>query len=408
MLNNLSEPNETRLGVSKGLPQGRGVSGKQAHDLYSSIASSKATRSGLVTELSECDLFIDNIGADKVSDITTNIIRRYLVDYTQAQCTLHNVPMPHRVPSGFLWDQERRIWREEYVFLPRYAGKNVLLVPKHFVRRKMCLNSQDYLNKHILEFLQAEHLDARSALVDFLKNGTMKCYKKTLKEAYPCTKEWMATFTEQHPEVLRRYKEVRTRLASIQRRAEANWLNGDISEPILAQALIEALMSIPPGAATATAFHNLVNGIVEFLFWPSLLDPKKEAEIHEGRKRIDVLYSNAGQSAFFQRCLMAPKLGAIKLPIECKNYTQDPANPEVDQIAGRFSSNRGWLGFMVYRSTSDYNLLASRCRDTAMDGRGFILPLGDRELISMLEEVVNERRQSIDRRLSVLLDRIIS
>ncbi len=40
------------VGVSSGAPQGRGVSGKQAFDLYKSIVSSKAAKSGLVSELS--------------------------------------------------------------------------------------------------------------------------------------------------------------------------------------------------------------------------------------------------------------------------------------------------------------------------------------------------------------------
>jgi hypothetical protein len=66
MLQRLSEPNETHLGVSSGPPQGRGVSGKQAFDLYKSIVSSKAAKSGLVSELSECDLFINGIGPDKL------------------------------------------------------------------------------------------------------------------------------------------------------------------------------------------------------------------------------------------------------------------------------------------------------------------------------------------------------
>jgi hypothetical protein len=149
MLQRLSEPNETHLGVSKGRPQGRGISGKQAHDLYRSIASSKAAKSGLVSELSECDLFIDGIGADKVSDITTNIIRRHLIAYTQRQCELHNVELRHRVSSGFMWDEDRRIWREEYTFLPSYKGQRLLLVPKVFVRRRPALESQEYLEHHV-------------------------------------------------------------------------------------------------------------------------------------------------------------------------------------------------------------------------------------------------------------------
>lgn len=46
LLNGLSEPNETCLGESRGKPAGRGVSGKQAIDLYDSLAKSQAAKSG--------------------------------------------------------------------------------------------------------------------------------------------------------------------------------------------------------------------------------------------------------------------------------------------------------------------------------------------------------------------------
>jgi len=79
LLNGLSEPNETHLGLSSGRPQGRGVSGKQAFDLYRHLTRSRAAASGLLSELADCDLFIEGIGPDKISDISTNIIRRELI-----------------------------------------------------------------------------------------------------------------------------------------------------------------------------------------------------------------------------------------------------------------------------------------------------------------------------------------
>src|SRR5579864_960216 len=36
-LTNLSEPNETRLGLSRGEPSGRGIGGKQEYDLYAAL-----------------------------------------------------------------------------------------------------------------------------------------------------------------------------------------------------------------------------------------------------------------------------------------------------------------------------------------------------------------------------------
>jgi hypothetical protein len=278
MLQRLSEPNETRLGVSSGAPRGRGISGKQAFDLYKSIAGSEATRSGLVSHLSECDLFIDGIGPDKISDMTTNIIRRHLIEYTQNQCELHNISLTHRVPSGLIWDDARAVWRESYVFLPTYRGEKLLLVPKHFVRRRLALNSQDYLNKHVLEYLQAEHLSAGTALVEVFKNGNRRVTKVALRDAYPCTKAWMATFTQQHPDVLETYRKVVERVAKLERKAEADFLNGEYDEHLFAQALIERLMEIPAGNDAASVFHELHKGIIEFLFWPNMINPQKERE----------------------------------------------------------------------------------------------------------------------------------
>jgi hypothetical protein len=406
MLQRLSEPNETHLGVSKGRPQGRGISGKQAHDLYRSIASSKAAKSGLVSELSECDLFIDGIGADKISDITTNIIRRHLIAYTQRQCELHNIELRHRVSSGFMWDEDRRIWREVYTFLPSYKGQRLLLVPKVFVRRRPALESQEYLEHHVLTYLQAEHLQAGSALVEVFKNGRRRVTKTSLKQNYSCSKEWMAQFSAEHLEVLENYKAVSRNLVQKERQREADFLNDGIDETVFARALIETLAAIPAGNDTASKFHNLMIGIIEFLFWPSLTNPVKEQEIHDGRKRIDIMFDNSGRDGLFGRILSAPQTASIRVPVECKNYSKDPANPELDQIAGRFAPNRGWVGFMVYRQVSDYELLLKRCRDTAVEKRGFVIPLGDTEIRAMLQDVANSRRPNIDHRLTDILNRI--
>ncbi len=311
-----------------------------------------------------------------------------------------------------MWDHSRHTWREEYTRLPTYRGDKILLVPKNFVRRALSINSQEYLNKHVLEYLQAEHLRAGSSLVEVLVNGKRRVTKVSLRDHYPCTKTWMADFSAEHPEILKTYKTLRENIARVQRQSEADALNvssnEDYVEATYAQALIENLMRIPAGNDAATEFHNITKGIIEFLFWPSLINPVKEFEIHSGRKRIDIMCDNTPQTGFFSRILASPKTASLKVPIECKNYSADPKNPEIDQLAGRFSPNRGRLGFLIYRTTRDYSLLIERCRDTAVEDRGIIIPLGDVQVIDMLNDIVKGKRANIDQRLSQFLDRIIS
>ena len=73
---------------------------------------------------------------------------------------------------------------------------------------------------------------------------------------------------------------------------------------------------------------------------------------------------------------------------ECKNYTNDVANPEIDQLAGRFSPTRAQSGFLVFRKIENYDLLIKRCQDTYRDQRGLIIPLTDDDIVEMLQSVI--------------------
>jgi hypothetical protein len=115
---------------------------------------------------------------------------------------------------------------------------------------------------------------------------------------------------------------------------------------------------------------------------PNLINPVMQLEIHDGRKRIDITYTNMAVSGFFS--WVASHYAAPHVFVECKNYTREIKNPELDQLAGRFSPSRGKLGIILYRQFENKDRFLERCRDTAKDDRGFIIPLDDNDLIELV------------------------
>jgi hypothetical protein len=397
----LREPNETHLGLSRKKSKGAGVGPFQARQIFNALQQSSAVRTGFLNSLEECELMIEGLGRDKMSDLTTNIIRRHLVSYTQEQCHLHNVPMVE-VPIPPSFNAETMTWESQYAPLPVWRDQQILLVPKVFVRATPAYDHQQYYRHFVLKYLQAEALSAGSSLIHALKNGKRVVYKRDLEKEFPCTKEFLYRFSLEHPDVLQDYKD---HLTELERRGAATAVL-DTDEPGIASALITALKSISSGNADASQYHALMIGVLEFLLFPQLIAPKKEREIHEGRKRIDILMENGARGGIFDRLHSIRHIPCSFVPIECKNYSRDIANPELDQISGRFSPVLGKVGLICCRTFEDRELFIQRCRDTFHDDRGLIVPVDDERITQLLNLIVTGQRRRIDAQFNEWIDEV--
>ena len=148
-------------------------------------------------------------------------------------------------------------------------------------------------------------------------------------------------------------------------------------------------------------------GALTYILHPKLIRPVKEREINSGRKRIDISFTNAAEAGFFDTMLKNASTRAIEIPFECKNYSTDINNPELDQICGRFSHTRGFLGFICCRKFDDKAKFLKRCRDAAKERSQFVLVLDDKLMTRLLDFVGNENTNGIDSVLRQLFQELI-
>lgn len=404
LLDNFHEPNETHLGLSSGTPSGRGWGATQSSQLLSILRNSNAVRSGKLQDLGDYEMFIPGIGPDKISDLATNIIKSDLITYTTEQCQLHSIETQN-VNVGKIWEPAAERFESRYVALPICSRGPLILVPKLAVRTRLAPDHDRFYSQFVLQYLEAELVNANDSLVTVLKNGKRKVYKKDLREKYQMSREELYDFTQRHPEVLKSYKESlpnETRPISdldIERR------QAELRE-FESQQLIDALGEIPKGPRHASAYHELILGILSAVFYPMLSRPVKEQEINEGRKRIDIKFDNADSDGFFSHLVHKHKVEAPYIFVECKNYSEDPANPELDQLGGRFGRHKGHFGLLVCREVENPQLMKKRCRDLVNSKSDVILVLEDRDMVKLIKVREAEGSKGVSDYMHAKLDEI--
>lgn len=404
IFSHLNEPNETHLGMSQGRPQGRGVGPGDTERIFDNLLRSKAVQTGIVEDIEDFRIFVPGIDKDKMSDLTTNVIKKHLIEYTQNQCILWNIPLQDGVPSGFFWERNEQRWRNEYVKYLIVNDRKVLLVPKKIVSYAKDYTPQQYKQHFVLNFLQYEHLKNNSHLVKVRRDKEGRITKKyvtkksIVSEIGHISKDFLADFTKKHPKIFEKFK--------IDTKKQVRDLsNEELTTELLTRIinhLIKSLDEVKAGAESANIYHRLSVGILELLFYPHLTSPIVEKEIHQGRKRIDITFDNAAESGFFYRLPNSYQIPSQFIFVECKNYSRDVNNPELDQISGRFSPNRGKFGIVLCRTIQKLDLFIERCRDTYKDDRGLVVPLVDDDLVGML---MNYEEKGIEFCENLLMDR---
>jgi len=147
------EVKQNWLGFSIKGNQGSGLGSKFArelhanlHRIFSDFGDEKVTKG---SHLEKLCLFSDGVGKDNISDFTTNLIKEYLLDYTQGFTRKFIHPTLRRntavLRARFNYRTER--WESDVYDLPHHDGDYVILTPKDMLTKdETWINRSDLIN----------------------------------------------------------------------------------------------------------------------------------------------------------------------------------------------------------------------------------------------------------------------
>lgn len=371
MFKHLGEPNSTCLGLSKKKPQGKGVGGLDTIKIYESIKSSKAIESGLIQDIEDNVLFVDNFGKDKLSDMTTNIITKSLMEYTINQCVLHGISLTDDIESDYYWNRKSRKWETTFGKMLIIEGRKIMLVPKGIVSFSRAYAPEKYYNHFVLNFLQNEELSMASTLVEYRVNGEPFVTKEKLKKQYPYSKEFLRNITQDHPEILAEFKRS-LQVSSLD--------NVKIDEGIDMESVVSGLISLlertPLGVNNPRRYVSIISGIIEILFYPYLINPSV----------VETYADNFGNIKFEYNFSEDDSL----LPFTYSHvyfYIMNGVGDENDlKGIDEILESECQMCFIIFRSIENITSIMKACKEKYRNKERLLIPLSDNELIKLLRK----------------------
>jgi hypothetical protein len=363
------------MGYTRRGKRGSGVGTYLSGLIIETVVGSPGLQERGIKHIEEMQLVSAGIGPDRVSDIAANILKSFLVEYTQRQCSIWGLPLRAGVPIDHLYDANSNQWRDSYEDLPvsPVDGSPILLVPRRIVRALPWINYEDFFRTEFNAYLSAKRQTFRQA--------RKKTSQEEVSRSASRAKPQVVTVTRGDISLVERYVKTREKLAADARPA-LDYVDADACKE--AEALKEKLAAIKAGREQAAEYHRLVLEILNYLFNPELIDGKPEVRTIDGTERRDIIFTNDSDESFWDYVRSAHD--GILIMFEAKN-TNDLGLAEINQTATYLGDRIGRLGIIVTRLTPPENVqrkIFSVWNDST-GGRKVILTLSDKQLSEVLD-----------------------
>ena len=354
--------------------RGSGVGSHMTTLILETLQGSPGLQERGVRHVEEMQLLSAGIGPDRVSDIAANVLKRFLIGYTQRQCDIWGLARKTNVPVEHIYDPDSAGWVDSYEDLPvsPVDGSPILLVPRRIVRVLPWINYDDFLKTEFTAYLGARRAKAR---------GTSATVTGPRGSESKQTKGEVITVTRNDIALVDRYVRSREQQGRDAKPA-LNYIDQAAHDE--AEELKRKLLSIPPGREQAAEYQRLVLEVLNFLFNPELIDGQPEVKTFEGTERRDIVFTNDSDESFWE--YVRTEHAGLFVMFEAKN-TDVLDLAAINQTATYLGDRIGRLGVIVTRASTPPTIqrkVFSVWNDSAPN-RKIILILSDDHIRELLD-----------------------
>lgn len=357
----LSECQEAGLGLARN-KKGKRIGDKTAAEVLSLFSAIPQIKQGGFEHIEEIQLFVDQIGKDRVSDLTCSLAKSFLIDFTIDQCQKHDIPTQNVVLNE-VFNYAQKAFKSETLPLPvnPQNGAPLLLIPKRWLRFSPWINYDDYF------------------AASFVREGTFPTERVALLDFNRQNYDLVQTFV--------RHKE----------RQQADCKIDPLFKPIAissAKRKLEEIKKLPSGKTDNAdkRYEDAVCQLLASLLYPQLDFAAEQSRTDSGAQIRDLIFYNNRTVDFLGDIF--DLYGSRQLVFELKNV-KEIERDHVNQLNRYLNDEFGKFGVLITR-----NPLPKKIRKNILDlwsgQRRCIITLTDPDLELMVNVFESRQRLPIE------------
>jgi hypothetical protein len=309
-------------------------------------------------------LFVDNIAEDRISDITANFIKSFLIDFTIDQCEKYKIPI-HPIQIDCFSNKTYKFERED-TYLPTNPNTNspILLVPKRWLRHTTYINYENYSKEYYTpKILKPGEKPERVKVLNFNRHN------------YDVVKDYIQTKERQ--------------LADCQNDPLFKQI------PVLsAKRKLDTIIKLPTGKTDNAdrEYEDNLCTLLATLLYPHLDFAKEQSRTESGVSIRDLIFYNNTSEAFLKD--IYDTYQCKQMVFELKNV-KELSNDHVDQLNRYLKDNFGKFGIIFTRNEPPKKVIKNTV-DLWSGQRKCILILTDADLKMMCQVFESKNRTPIE------------